>query len=410
MARFAAILALFLTGVSPCGASYPPDRVRTIPVTIATDASFRQVDSWRGVARRAVERGSEGLMGSLGIRFDVVEETTWEPARSLDGLEEALDAATRAIGPLRTGGILVVLTGDRFYKQMSRPEVGYSFLGQPAMILVAANSPAARRNRDRTDHLAWLFRHELGHVLGVPHLSFGDIMATHAEAQRWHYGEIALDVMRANRLMVFSSRSPFSGCDLGTLRDAYFLLDERGEIDTASLVNLGAALHREGRAAEAAEAFDRAVKRDDSTAALLGLAQSRIAAGDTAGARVLVEEASGRDLTAEELGVAGGVWLRLGAFRRAEETLSEALDALPERFSTLFNRGLARFHQESFGEAKADFERALAVEERPEGWFNLGLACDALEDRDCRERAFGRYLELVPEGPRAEEARRFLAR
>jgi tetratricopeptide (TPR) repeat protein len=65
-----------------------------------------------------------------------------------------------------------------------------------------------------------------------------------------------------------------------------------------------------------------------------------------------------------------------------------------------------RYRQGRFFEAEADLRRALDLEERPEAWFNLGLAIEMNKNFEEATSAFERYLELVPEGPRAETARK----
>ncbi len=87
-------------------------------------------------------------------------------------------------------------------------------------------------------------------------------------------------------------------------------------------------------------------------------------------------------------------------------TRSIAADSL--RFTPWYNRGVTRYRQGRFAEAAADLRRALALEERPEAWFNLGLALELNENGEEAQAAFERYLELVPEGPRADAARKHL--
>jgi tetratricopeptide (TPR) repeat protein len=210
--------------------------------------------------------------------------------------------------------------------------------------------------------------------------------------------------------MDFLARSPFSGCDLETLRDVYLVYAERGEMETSLLVNLGVAFHREKRFEEARNLFEAAVRREgDSLTGRLGLAQAVVAMGDTAAGREMTQALAVTDgLTPEMRGVVGALWLGLGEYEAAERLLTEAVDAAPPAFSFSFNRGLARFHQGRFAEAKLDFERALGLENRAEAWFNLGLVCDALDEREEASAAFERYLELVPEGQKSIEARQFI--
>jgi tetratricopeptide (TPR) repeat protein len=94
----------------------------------------------------------------------------------------------------------------------------------------------------------------------------------------------------------------------------------------------------------------------------------------------------------------------------AESLLTVAIAADSTRFVLWFKRGLSRFNEARFADARIDFERALAVENRPEAWFNLGLACDALGDRECAAASLDRYLELGPEGPARDRAAKLLER
>ena len=403
------LLVLALGGPAP-GPAGAADAVREIPVTIATDSDFRQEPRWRKLAKQTVADATSDFEDLVGLRFVVVEEVFCELPGEATSMEQLLDAAVAEVGP--RPGLTAVFTGRRAPHTGQWNEMGYAYLGRPALII------ALPRRRDipfasyLEKELAHYFRHELGHVFGIPHLPGQNVMTDDPMSRRPEFATIALDILRANRNLDFTAASPFSGCDLETLRDAYLFLDSRGECEPALLTNLGVAFHREQRPEEARALFEAALRRRDaSVAARLGLAQTLLDLGDTVSTRSLVD-ALGDEATGDgaALGVLGGLWVRLGDPARGRTLLTEALAADSTRFAAWFNRGLASFRLEDYEPARADFERALAVEERPEGWFNLGLVGDATDDGDCVRRAFTRFLELVPEGPRAEDARRFLQR
>jgi Tetratricopeptide repeat len=389
----------------------PPDSggVRTVEVTLVTDSSFRERGEWRGVARRAIEDRTADLAELAGLRFRVVDETAWDPPAGTRSLEEALRLGVAAVGP--RPGLTVFVLGKR-PKNVDPTHLGYSFLGEPAMVLVAPAYPDRPFARPLRESLGLEFRHELGHVFGIPHLKGKNVMNPSLDGRDERFTDLAVEILRACRGMELRPGSCFAGCDLHLLRDVYLVLDERGEMDTPLLVDLGVALRREGEPAAAREVYEAALRRSPRLLeARFGLAQCAIALGDTSRVRALTGELGGEPgLTPEMLGVLGTLRLQLGEYADAESLLDRAVAARPDRFSFVFNRGLARFRLDRYAEAAADFEAALAVEERPEGWFNLGLARDALGEKRKAEAAFSRYLELAPAGERRDDALKFLDR
>jgi tetratricopeptide (TPR) repeat protein len=407
------VLALGCPALDPAGAQPGddgPGTVREIPVTIATDGAFRQEHRWRALAEQTVADATVDFEELVGLRFVVVEEATWEFSGEATSMEQLLDAAVAEVGP--RPGLIAVFTGRRAPQTGQWSEMGYAYLGRPALIIALPRSRDIPFASHLERELVHYFRHELGHVFGIPHLRGPNVMTDDPMSRRPEFADIALDILRANRNLDFTAASPFSGCDLEALRDAYLFLDSRGECEPALLTNLGVAFHREQRPEEARVLFEATLRRrDDSVAARLGLAQTLLDLGDTLSTRSLMDALGDDGLTdGAALGVLGGLWVRLGDPARGRILLTEALAADSTRFAAWFNRGLASFQLEDYEPARADLERALAVEERPEGWFNLGLVGDAADDGDCVRRAFTRYLELVPEGPRAEDARRILQR
>ena len=388
----------------------PAGPVREFPVTVVTDPRFRRRSGWRDLARGAIRKASEDLPRTAGIRLVPGEEVAWKPSSDRLPLAAILDEAAATVDP--KDGLVAVFLGLRPGDEADRAERGYAILGRPALVVVAPTADESMFAGGPRKALAIFVRHELGHVFGIPHLRGRNVMAASPTQRSWDFTEVSLDVIRADRGIDFRSRSPFAGCDLDVLRDAYLLWDERGECDPSLLVNLGVAFHRERRPAEARAMFEAGLRRmPGSTVARLGLAQAALAAGDSAAAREEAERLTGdADLTPVERGILGGVWVSLGEGARGDSLLTEAVGADSTRFAPWFNRGLARFRAGRLPGARADFERALAVEERPEAWFNLGLVCDAAADTAAAMRAFSRYRALVTEGAQFDQAGKFLER
>ena len=387
--------------------SAPTEDLRTVPITLVTDRVFQKTPAWRGVARRAIELGTEGWAREVGLRFRVTDEFTWRPNRSFPTLGDALDHALEAAGPRE--GLVVVFTGNR-PREVADKDYGFAYLSAPALIVLSPHdAPFAKQLHE---HLALFFRHELGHVYGLPHLKGENVMNPAPELRADEFDPLSLEVLKANRTMDLNPEMPFEGSDLEALRDVYLIFDERGQIETALLVNLGLAFHRRGDLGDARKVLETALRRErHSVEGKLGLAQTLVAMEDLDLGRELVETLSGiQDLSASFLAALGELWMRLGELDRGEAFFDRAIAQGAEGFAVYYNRGVARLRREHFELAKADFETALDIEERPEGLFNLGLSCDALGDPRCAIRAFRRYLELNETADRAEEAERFLDR
>jgi len=75
-------------------------------------------------------------------------------------------------------------------------------------------------------------------------------------------------------------------------------------------------------------------------------------------------------------------------------------------------RGLALMKLGRHAQAREAFgQAALAGPDHAQAHFNLGAVCaNHLKDLDCARRAFQRFLELEPQGERADKARAWLAR
>jgi tetratricopeptide (TPR) repeat protein len=393
----------------PVAAAARPEAgtVRTLPVTLVTDRTFRELPQWRGLLRSVVRRATEDLDQAAGLRFTYGGEVSWELPLRASTLREILERAAREV--TRDGGLVAVFLGEHPPGFEDGEEMGLAFLARPALIVVAPRRRPASAGR-LEEHLALFFRHELGHVFGIPHLSGRTVMNPAPESRALDFGDLGLEVLRANRGLDFDAASPFTGADLEALRDVYLLLHQRGDMETALLVDLGTAFRREGRLEEARAILRAARERDRrSVPARLGLAQVTLALGDSVEARTLLEGISrGPDWTPDDSGHLGALWLGLREYDRALSLLTEALEKTPDRFLPWFHRGLAWYHLGHYGRARGDFEEALRREERAEAWFNLGLTLDRLEAHAEATRAFRRYLDLAPEGARSREARDYL--
>jgi tetratricopeptide repeat protein len=342
--------------------------VRRIPVTLVTDSFFRQMPNWRGLAEGALTRATEDLEKDAGLRFTVEGEATWEVPDSAGSMDAMLRSAMTAVPP--GPGILAILIGPR-EDNVPGAELGYAFLGKPALLVVAFNADG----HDEKKELALVMRHELGHVFGIPHLQGRSVMNPIPDSRAWDFGELGLDVLRANRHMDFTSENPFSACDLGMLRDVYVLLDQRGEMEATLLLDLARAFELRGDLSSSEPLYEAALHRDRwSASARIGIAHCAMATQDTTKARVLAHALASMDLSPRQQSALGELWIRLHDFAAAESTLT----------------------------------RAVAKEPIPEAWFNLGLARSELRDRAGAAAAFRRYIEVDPEGARREDAERHL--
>jgi tetratricopeptide (TPR) repeat protein len=403
------VAVFILASVLPAPARGADPDVRTLPVTVITDPAFRELSGWRGLARSVIREATQDLAETAGLRLEPAEEIPWDPPSGITSLGAALDAAVRAAGP--RPGLTAVFLGKRPPGIADPSEMGLAFLGRPGLLVLAPDRAPDAGALEK--HFVLFFRHELGHVFGIPHVGGRSVMNATPHRMISEFGVLDGEVLRANRNLDFTSDVPFAGADLTLLRDAYLLLHERGDMETALLVNLGSALHHAGRYAEATEVFSAARARDRHAAApRLGLARSSLALGDSATAVGLLGALEPTDAwTPDELGWLGVVWLEAGAYDRSRSVLTEALGRSPGRFDFLFNRGLAALHLHRAAEAAQDFRNALRGDDgKAEAWFNLGLALHDLGNREEAEAAFRRYLTLAPDGDRSTDARAYLER
>jgi Flp pilus assembly protein TadD len=381
--------------------------MRLVPVFLLIDPSFRKHPNYRGLSRSAIEDGTADLRG-VGLRFRVTGEMSWDPPKDATSLEQILVAGMRETrGPEDV--LHVVLLGQR-PRHADPTHLGFAFLGRPGLVVVVPPGGDLFHVTVR-EQLTLGFRHELGHVFGIPHLSGRNVMNPVLDRRVPEFDPLSLEILKACHAMRFGPEESFAGCDLATLRDVYLALVEQGEMENALLVNLGVALRRKGDEGGARDLFALALRRDPKLLeARFGLAQCAAAAGDSGEARDLVDGLAAESLTPEMRGVLGSLYLRLGDPVLAETLLTQAMAAHPRRFDFAFHRGLARFRLDRFAEAATDLEQALELEERPEAWYDLALAREALGEKAAAIRAYSRYLEMAPEGSEGDEARQSIER
>lgn len=383
---------------------------RTIAVTLVADGDFRSLPGWETLARDAVDRASRKLLPSAGIGFRVREEIAWDRPGDASDLARILEEGRAAFGG--RNGLVAIFSGPRSAEEGDLAAKGYATLGRPFLVVAPHRDGAYRGGYHMRDDLTRTFLHEVGHTFGLPHLRGRNIMAGRWDEVTDDFDELSLDVLRANRNLRFGTEEPFVGSDLATLRDVYLFWDERGEGEPVLLANLGFALLREGRPEAARAPLERARRaRELAGPAEIGLARCALALGDTAAARDAATRASeAPDLAPDALGAIGNLWLALADPAAADRLFGASVASDSTRFVAWYNRGVSRYSLRRFADAASDFRRALTLEDRPEAWFNLGLALEAMEDVGAASAAFSRYLEATPEAPRAATARKHLDR
>jgi hypothetical protein len=224
---------------------------RTLLVTLFADRTFREEQpAWRGLARRALAGATEDLAEAAGVGFAIETEIPGTVPRRNDG--DLPGALALAAASLETWpGILLVVVGEGFHPPGTRPLLGFAYVGRPALIVVASTSARAGLTQNLEKHLTWIIRHELGHVLGVPHLPPPCMMAEAHEDRTWEFSPLALDVMRAMGSASLGAERPFEGADLTVMRDAYLFFAEQGWTKGLPLEGLAEELEAAGRAEDA---------------------------------------------------------------------------------------------------------------------------------------------------------------
>ena len=78
--------------------------------------------------------------------------------------------------------------------------------------------------------------------------------------------------------------------------------------------------------------------------------------------------------------------------------------------SAIYNQGVTLWNAQKFPEAKAQFEKAVALDPNmAEAWYQLGMANLNTGDMNGAVTAFEGYLKAAPNGPKAAEAKSIIA-
>ena len=78
--------------------------------------------------------------------------------------------------------------------------------------------------------------------------------------------------------------------------------------------------------------------------------------------------------------------------------------------SAIYNQGVTLWNAQKFAEAKAQFEKAVALDPNmAEAWYQLGMANLNTGDMNGAVTAFEGYLKAAPNGPKAGEAKAIIA-
>lgn len=74
--------------------------------------------------------------------------------------------------------------------------------------------------------------------------------------------------------------------------------------------------------------------------------------------------------------------------------------------AAIYNQGVVLWNAQKFGEAKAQFEKAVALDpSMADAWYQLGMANLNTGDMNGAVAAFEGYLKAAPDGPKAAEAK-----
>ncbi|MBI5521366.1 MAG: tetratricopeptide repeat protein [Desulfarculus sp.] len=186
------------------------------------------------------------------------------------------------------------------------------------------------------------------------------------------------------------------------------------ELPAAHLV-LAWALEDQGQAAQAAAPYQAALAlQPGNLPALIGLARLEMDAPATrqaAGARLARVLEIMPDHQAARFNLA---LVRLAQDRpqEAQRLTQEVLAKEPQDAAAHNLRGLALLAQKQYAQAGQAFEAASQADPRhAQALYNLGGVCAGqLQNNACAGQAFRRFLELEPQGPRADKARAWLGR
>lgn len=78
--------------------------------------------------------------------------------------------------------------------------------------------------------------------------------------------------------------------------------------------------------------------------------------------------------------------------------------------AAIYNQGVVLWNAQKFAEAKAQFEKAVALDpSMADAWYQLGMANLNTGDMNGAVAAFEGYLKAAPDGPKAGEAKAIIA-
>jgi Flp pilus assembly protein TadD len=170
---------------------------------------------------------------------------------------------------------------------------------------------------------------------------------------------------------------------------------------------VGSLRERRGELAGAEQAYRAAIERlPSNTHAVANLALLRLAKGDHAGARALIEPplAAG-EATSALLRAAGTIYYTVGASKKAALAFTRLLDREPDDGLARYNLGLIKLDRGDLSGALAELVRASELRSDDfRVWGNLGAARAATGDIQGARQAFARALELKPDDPIARRA------
>lgn len=176
---------------------------------------------------------------------------------------------------------------------------------------------------------------------------------------------------------------------------------------------LGVALLMQGKVRESLDEFDRAVKYGPDKALYRvhrGMARTRVARYEEAEEDFRAAEASGS--SEDRLDVCihrGELRQRQGDFAGAEAEFTNALAFDPKSFAALLGRGVARESRSNFAGAAEDYLECVRLQPRSaEANLRLGLALVTLKRHSLGRKYLERTIELDPTGDAAQKARLLL--
>ena len=123
-------------GLPAVPAAIPPAdtaQVRTFPVTVVVDASFRSVRDWDAVVRSTVERASQEIFPLTGIRFTVREEIVWDRTDNSTALNRILEEGRAAFG--NRDELVAIFSGPRAGEAGDLVTMGYAYLGRQVLVV-----------------------------------------------------------------------------------------------------------------------------------------------------------------------------------------------------------------------------------------------------------------------------------